>query len=406
MMTTGEIRSHFPALSRLSAGHPTAYFDGPGGTQVPLEVVDAMGDYLLNHNANTHWKYQSSRETDDIIEGSRTTLSEFLNCSHDEVIFGANMTSLTFHLARSIGRSLSAGDEIIVTDLDHQANVAPWTALERDFGAVIKVVPMTLSGGLDTELFESMFSNRTRVVAVAAASNALGSITDLGPIISRAQAAGSLVFVDAVHFAPHSLVDFRRLGADFLACSPYKFYGPHLGVAVGRKELLDRLEVPRVSPAPNTSPERFETGTLSHEAIAGAAAAVDFMASIGEGPDRRHQLESAYETLHLRSTTLLRQLWEGLLEIRGVTLFGPDPDEPRTPTAAFTVDGVPSSEVATRLSADYGVFVSHGNFYASRVIETLGLQPEGLVRAGCACYTTSEEVDRLVAGVNHIASQG
>lgn len=399
-----KIRSQFPALERVEAGWAAAFFDGPGGTQVPVRVVNAMQDYLLDHNANTHWKYATSRETDQIIASSRATLADFLNCDEDEVVFGANMTTLTFHVARSIGRSLAVEDEIIVTDLDHQANVAPWKALIRDFGITVKVVPMLPDGKLDLEALHAALTERTRLVAIGAASNALGTITDLKPIVSKCTRDGIHVFVDAVHYAPHRLIDFKELGAPFVACSPYKFYGPHLGVLACRKDVIEQLEVPRLDPAPDSAPERMETGTLSHEAIAGAAAAVEFLASVGKGAGRRSRLESAFDFLEDRCSALLNRLWSGLESIDAVTLFGPGPTEQRTPTVAFTVNGVPSSMVASRLSGSWGVFVSHGDFYASRVVETLGLQPEGLVRAGCACYTTEEEVDRLIEGVLRIAT--
>ena len=403
MKNIDEIRAAFPALDREISGRPVAYFDGPGGTQVPQSVVDAMSDYLLHHNANTHWNYETSRETDALLEASRQILADFLNCDIHEVVFGPNMTSLTFHLARSLGRGFSPGDEIIVTDLDHQANVAPWKALARDFGMQIRTVPMMPGGLLDVNRLNEAISPRTRLVAVGAASNALGTITDLRPIIDRCRESNCLTFVDAVHFAPHELVDFAGLGCDFLACSPYKFYGPHLGVIAGRLELLSGLEVPRLAPAPDTAPERLETGTLSHEAICGAAAAVDFLASIGDGDTRRKKLLSAYSMLHERGSSLLRRLWDGLHTLHGVQMYGPGPGHPRTPTVAFTVDGIASSDIAAGLSDDHAVFVSHGDFYASEVVETLGLQPEGLVRAGCACYTTESEVDRLIEGVASLA---
>ena len=401
---TDQIRTHFPALQRQVNGRPVAYFDGPGGTQVPSQVADAMTDYLLRHNANTHWRYATSRETDEIIASSRGAMADFLGCEPDEVIFGANMTTLTFHVARAIGRTLARGDELVVTDLDHQANVAPWVAAAKDFGAVVRTVPMTLAGELDLDVLDRSINEKTRVVAVGAASNALGTIPDLKPIIAAARDVGSLVFVDAVHYAPHRLVDFRKLGADLVACSPYKFYGPHLGVLAGKKRLLEGLDVPKLDPAPDSAPERLETGTLSHEAIAGATAAVNFLVSIGDGSSRRERLKSAFDRLHQSGKRLMEQLLTGLAAIDGVKLYGPGPDKDRTPTVSFIVDGVASSKIASQLSDEWGVFVSHGDFYASKVVETLGLQPEGLVRAGCACYTTEEEVDRLVEGVQTIVS--
>ena len=398
-----EIRGHFPALTRLQAGTPIAYFDGPGGTQVPTAVVGAMTDYLLHHNANTHWSYATSAETDVMLTASRLAMADFLGCKPHEVAFGSNMTTLTYHLSRAIGRGLEAGDEVIVTRLDHQANIAPWMDLARDLGLVVVEVPFDRdSGRLDLDAFDAAFSSKTRVVALGAASNALGTVTDLVPLIARAREAGAFTFVDAVHAAPHVLPRAHDLGCDALACSPYKFYGPHLGALYIRSERLEELDPPRLSCAADTGAETFETGTLPHEAIVGAAAAVDFLAGLagtGEPPTRRARLEAAYATLEERADTLLDRLWAGLESIDGVTLVGPRPGTPRTSTLAFTVRGVPSERVTAHLSDRHGVFTSHGDFYATTVADDLGLASEGLVRAGVAIYTTESEVDRLVAGV-------
>jgi cysteine desulfurase family protein (TIGR01976 family) len=399
------IRAHFPALARRHDGHPVAYFDGPGGTQVPRVVAESMVDYLYHHNANTHWAYPSSAETDALLLASRQTLADFLNAGVDEIAFGANMTTLAFHLARGIGRSMKEGDEIVVTELDHHANVAPWRALERERGVVVRTVRLdTHTGRHDWDDFERLVGPRTRLVAVGAASNALGTITDVARAIAMARAVGAQSFVDAVHFAPHELVDVRRLGCDWLACSAYKFYGPHVGVLYGRAELMAEVAVPKLAPSPNTAPERLETGTGNHEGIVGAAAAVEFLASWGgdEGMPRRARLERAYAALHRQGERLVRRLWDGLAAIGGVTLYGPPPGTPRTPTVSFTVRGLGSEEVTRRL-VRRGVFVSHGDFYAATVAERLGLADAGLVRAGAACYTTDEEVDRLVDGVREMA---
>jgi len=398
-----EIRSHFPALERRHLGHPVAYFDGPGGTQVPREVVQAMSDYLLHHNANTHWAYPTSVETDAIIAGAREALADFLNASPDEIAFGQNMTSLTFHLGRALGRGWGKGDEIIVTELDHRANVDPWLALERDRGVTVRMVRANAeAGAVDLDHLASLLGPDTRLVAVGGASNALGTVTDVARVCRLAREAGALSFVDAVHYAPHRLVDVRAIGCDFLACSAYKFYGPHAGILFGRKELIEQLDVPKLRPAPDSAPERFETGTQSHESMAGSAAAVDFLASLGNGPTRRAQLERAFAEFHARKRELFARLWDGLGSIPGVTRFGPAAGGARTPTAAFTVKGVDSERVVTHLAAR-GVFASHGDFYASTIVEKLGLAEAGLVRAGCAIYTTPDEIDRLLEGVATIA---
>jgi cysteine desulfurase family protein (TIGR01976 family) len=397
---TAFIRSSFPALERVHAGQPVAYFDGPGGTQVPRVVADAVVDYLYHHNANTHWNYPTSAETDRAIAEARSSLADFLNASPDEIAFGANMTTLTFHLARALARAWAAGDEIIVTELDHQANVAPWQAIARERNLRLRTVRMNPeSGQLLWSDLEAALGPRTRLLAIGAASNALGTVTDVARAAQLAHAAGALCFVDAVHYAPHTLVDVARLDCDFLACSAYKFYGPHIGILFGRAGLIAQLDVPKLDPAPDTAPERLETGTQNHEGMVGAAAAVDFLASLGTGVTRRARLESAFSVIHARGQGLVGRLWNGLQKLPGVRCYGPPPSSPRTPTVGFTVNGVPSSAVAGQL-AKRGVFVSHGDFYASTVVERLGLNPEGLVRAGCACYTTESEVDRLLDGVS------
>jgi cysteine desulfurase family protein (TIGR01976 family) len=401
--STSEIRARFPALRRRHAERPVAYFDGPGGTQVPQAVVDAVADYLLHHNANTHWRYPTSEETDQLLAGAREALADFLGATPTEVVFGANMTTLTFHLGRALGRAWGSGDEIVVTELDHHANVAPWQALARERGVTLRSVPVVPSTGeLDWPALERAFSSRTRLLAIGAASNALGTINDVTRACALARAAGALSFVDAVHYAPHHLVDVGAIGCDFLACSAYKFYGPHVGILYGRRERLEALDAPKLAPAPETAPERLETGTLNHEGIVGAAAAVDFLASLARGATRRERLARAFDALHERGQELVARLWAGLSDTAGVRLFGPPPGRPRTPTVGFTVSGRTTDEVATGLAGD-GVFVSNGDFYATTVVERLGLSAQGLVRAGCACYTTTEEIDRLVEGVRRLA---
>jgi cysteine desulfurase family protein (TIGR01976 family) len=401
---TRAIRTRFPALDRTFNGIPVAYFDGPGGTQVPREVVAAITDYLYNHNANTHWAYPSSIETDETIASARGAFADFLNANANEIAFGQNMTSLTFHLARAIGYGLAPGDEIVVTELDHHANIAPWQTVARERGVTLRTVRMIpQTGQLDWDDFQRRIGRRTRLVAIGAASNALGTINDVARATRIAHDAGAHVFVDAVHYAAHDLVDVRAIGCDYLACSAYKFHGPHIGILYGRHEILGALEVPKLAPAPNYAPERLETGTQSHEAIAGAGAAVDFLASLGEGASRRARLESAFAALHVRSAALFERLWTGLCDTPGVRVYGPPPGSRRTPTVSFTVRGVPATDVARRLATE-GVFVSDGNFYAATVVERLGESRHGLVRAGCACYTTEEEVDRLVSGVQRLAA--
>ena len=426
-ISTEEIRSQFPALDRRHNGHAVAYFDGAGGTQTPHVVVDAVADYLLNHNANTHWEYPTSRETDAIIESARHAFADFLNASANEIVFGPNTTTMIYHLSRALGRTLGPGDEIVITELEHHANVAPWQALVVERGLTLKVAQMDPeTGQLDWSDFERLITKRTKVVAFGAGCNALGTVNDYRRAVELAHSAGALALVDAVHYAPYFLCDVKETNCDFLTCSAYKFYGPHMSVFYGKQDLLESVDFPKLQPAPDTAPERAEMGTQNHEGIAGAAAAVDFYASLagqetarvsqrvrtGSGSDRikdstssrRANLQSAFTGLRAHSTPQVKRLWESLSAINGVRLYGPPPDVERTPTVSFVVKNIASTEVARRL-ADRGLFASHGDFYAATVIERLGLAPEGLVRVGCACYTSDDEIERLIEAVKEIAIQ-
>jgi cysteine desulfurase family protein (TIGR01976 family) len=410
MSHVADIRSYFPALRRRHDGGPrtVAYFDGPGGTQVPRQVVDRMSDYLLHHNANTHWAFATSIETDELLHEARVAAADFLNGAPDEIVFGANMTTLTFHLARALGRAWRDGDEIVITELDHHANIAPWTELARERALVVRTARMLPeTGELDWDDIADRITPRCRLLAIGAASNALGTITDVRRAADMAHAVGAQVFVDAVHYAPHELVDVHALGCDFLTCSAYKFYGPHIGVLWVRRDLVDGIDVPKLVPAADRGPERLETGTLNHEGIVGTTAAINFLAGVAgrPGAPRRQQLAASFALLHEQGMARLKQLWDGLGAVPGVRQWGPPPERPRTPTVAFTLDGVPSGKVAARLAAA-GVYVSHGDFYARTVVERLGLMPDGLVRAGCACYTSEDDVARLIDGVAAMAGTG
>jgi len=416
MTSTENIRARFPALEREHNGFPVAYFDAPGGTQTPRSVVDAVADYLLNHNANTHWEYPTSHETDAIIESARHTFADFLNASANEIVFGPNTTTMIYHLSRALGRRLGPGDEIVITELEHHANVAPWQALVIERGVTLKVAQMDPeSGQLDWNDFERLVTPQTKVVSFGAGCNALGTVNRYRDAVELAHSVGALALVDAVHYAPYFLCDVKQTNCDFLTCSAYKFYGPHASVFYGKQDLLESIDFPRLQPAPNTAPERAEMGTQIHEGIAGAAAAVDFYSSLarvstGSGSDRvisrrRELLVSAFEGLRDHSRPQVKLLWEELSRIKGVRLYGPPPDVDRTPTVSFTIENVASTEVARRM-AERALFVSHGDFYAQTVIERLGLAPEGLVRVGCACYTNDEEIDRLIEAAKEIASSG
>jgi cysteine desulfurase family protein (TIGR01976 family) len=428
--STEEIRAAFPSLERRYNDHYVAYFDGAGGTQTPRTVVDAVADYLLNHNANTHWEYPTSHETDVIIESARHAFADFLNASANEIVFGPNTTTMIYHLSRALGRTLGPGDEIVITELEHHANVAPWQALVVERGLTLKVAQMDPeTGQLDWSDFERLVSKKTKVVAFGAGCNALGTVNEYRRAVELAHSVGALALVDAVHYAPYFLCDVKETDCDFLTCSAYKFYGPHVSVFYGKKDLLESVDFPKLQPAPDTAPERAEMGTQNHEGIAGAAAAVDFYASLagygtGSGPgspsgqpawdggsdrvndstpqNRRKHLQSAFAGLRAHSAPQVKRLWESLSGINGVRLYGPPPDVERTPTVSFTVKNVASTDVARRL-AERGLFASHGDFYAATVIERLGLAPEGLVRVGCACYTSDDEVERLIEAVGDIA---
>jgi cysteine desulfurase family protein (TIGR01976 family) len=404
--SVSDIRSDFPALERVHKGQPVAYLDGPGGTQVPRVVVDRMADYLYHHNANTHWRYPTSWETDVMIREARVALASLVNGAPEEIAFGANMTSITFHLARALGRGWDETDEIVTTELDHHANVAPWRAIERERGVQIRVARMRPEdGSLDLEDLEAKMGPRTRLVAIGAASNALGTMVDVPRVAAMARAHRALVFVDAVHYAPHALIDVKALGADFLACSAYKFYGPHIGVLWGKRDLLERLDIPKLDPAPDDAPERLETGTQNHEGIVGAGAAVDWLASLAgaqrPGRTTRDALGDVFRELHQRSGDIFDQLWEGLGAIRRVRRFGLAPGGRRTPTLAFKMEGISSDDVAVGL-AERGLFVSHGDFYAATVIERLGVGADGVVRVGCSAYTTESEVARVISAVEEL----
>jgi cysteine desulfurase family protein (TIGR01976 family) len=363
-----------------------------------------MSDYLYHHNANTHWAYPTSEETDAAIEEAREVCADFLNASPAEMAFGANMTTLTFHLGRALAPQFGPGDELVVTELDHHANIDTWRQLEAERGVIVRTVRMiTETGGLDWNNFETSINKRTKLVAIGAASNSLGTINDVNRAISMAKSVGALTFIDAVHYVPHVLADVKALGCDFLALSAYKFYGPHIGVLYARRALFETIKFPKLIPAPDYAPENAETGTQNQEGMVGTAAAIDFLASLAGTGSKRARLIQVYDELHQRNARLVQRLWEGLSAVPGVRLYGPAPGSAeRTPTISFTIKARASTEVARALAAK-GMFLSHGDFYAFTVVERLQLAPEGLVRAGCACYTTLEEIERLIDGVREIA---
>lgn len=402
------IRSDFPVFERRVAGKPIAFFDGPGGSQVPRAVADAVAEYLTLHNANTHGHFLTSEESDAAMTAAREAFADFLGAgSAREIVFGNNMTTLTFHLSRSIGRELGPGDEVVVTDLDHQANQAPWRRMAEDRGVTVRAVPfIPETMQLDYEAMERLIGPKTRLVAVGGASNAVGTINNVRRVTEMARSAGALSFVDAVHLAPHRRIDVQALGCDFLACSAYKFFGPHVGILWARGEHLERLTPYKVPPASNDAPERWETGTQNHEGIVGAAAAVDWIAGLAgtPGTDRRAALDQAFELIESHERELFERMISGIHSIPGTRVYGVPAGEARTPTLGFTVPGASPDEVARRLG-DEGIFVWNGNFYATTVCERLELEDcGGLIRAGLAPYTSEDDVDRLIDGVRRIAA--
>jgi cysteine desulfurase family protein (TIGR01976 family) len=371
------VRSRFSALDR-----PLAFFDGPGGTQVPDEVIEAIAGYLRESNANVSGPYETSRRTEVLVEEARGAAGGFLGCRPDEVVFGANMTTLNFALTRTLGRELSAGDEIVVTRLDHDANVAPWLELARDRDLVVRFADIRDDTTLDLDDLAGQLSERTRVVAYPWASNAVGTLVDVAQVAELAHEAGALAWVDAVHYAPHGPIDVAAVGADILICSPYKFFGPHLGLAFGRAELLERWRPYKVRPAADEPlGHRFETGTLPHELLAGFVAACEYMSSVGVDAIVAYERELGARFL------------DGLPE--SCRLHGLPTMDGRVPTFCFNVEGLSPMDVATSLG-ERGFAVWRGNYYAVEVMERLGL-PEGAVRAGIVHYNTAEEVDGLLA---------
>lgn len=400
------IRSQFPALSIEVAGSPAVFLDAPGGTQVPQSVVDAVSDALVSANANTHGAFLTSQRADQIIAAARQAAADFLGCDADEAVFGPNMTSLTFALSRSLGRELKPGDEIVLTYLDHDANFAPWKALE-EAGAVIRVADLRREDcTLDIDQLLDLINHKTKIVAVGYASNAVGSINDVARIAAAAKAVGAWSFIDAVHYAPHGPIDVRAIGCDFLACSAYKFFGPHQGILYGRRELLQGLRPYKVRPASDETPWRWETGTQNHEAMAGVTAAVDYLAAIGarlgETGARRRQIRTAMQATSAHERRLSEKLIAGLLDIPSVEFFGirePGRFAQRTPTVSIRIHGLSPRDAAARL-AKQGYFVWDGNYYALNLSERLEVESAGgMIRIGCAHYNTLAELDRLLAAI-------
>jgi len=407
------VREQFPSFRQEVNGQPAIYFDAPGGTQVPQRVIDAISNYLATSNANTHGAFLTSERTDQMLADAHCAMADFLNCDADEVAFGPNMTTLTFALSRAIGRELKGGDELLVTVLDHDANVSPWVCLEER-GAKVRTADIKPADcTLDMFDLQAKVRRNTRLVAVGYAANAVGTINDVSEIVRLSHAVGAIVFIDAVHYAPHGLIDVRALDCDFLACSSYKFFGPHLGVLYGKCEQLQRLRPYKLRACSEHLPDRWESGTQNHEGLAGLIAAVEYLADLGrrhapEAVTRRGAIAAAYESIVQYEHELAEQLIKGLLEISRVTLYGitdPARFDQRTPTVAIRMEGYSPRDLAVRLG-DKGIFTWDGNYYAVNLVERLGVQHSGgMLRIGLAHYNTAEEVERLLAELRALAER-
>ena len=424
------VRSQFPSLAQTVNGHPAVFFDGPGGTQVPQRVIDAISGYLRRDNANTNGAYATSRHTDAMIASARAAMADFLHCGADEVAFGPNMTSLTYAISRAIGRDLGPDDEILVTRLDHDANVSPWLQMAEDRGVTVRWGEIHDEDcTLDMADLASKINAKTKLVAVGYASNAVGTINPVKEVVRLAHAAGALAYIDAVHYAPHGLIDLAALDCDFLVCSTYKFFGPHMGVLYGKREHLKRLRPYKVRPNTNAIPNCWEWGTLSHECIAGIAACVDYIADLGRvshpshtgvahptrfslgGNDdtklspRRAAIEAAYAVIHDHERALLERMMAGLRAIPGIRIYGitdPARFDQRCPTLAVRIAGHTPLELATKLG-DRGIFTWDGNYYALNLTEHFDVEKSGgFLRIGLVHYNTADEVDRFLAALHEI----
>jgi len=396
-----KLRQQFPALSRTRDNKPLVYLDGPAGTQVPDMVINAMADYYKGSNANTHGHFQTSVETDDIITWTREQCAALVNAPSTSCIsVGANMTSLAFKLSRAFSRLFKPGDEVVITELDHEANRGPWLTLEQH-GIVVREIKLLPDGKLDYRDAADKINEKTRLVCAGWSSNILGTVNDIAKLRELSAEVNAWLLVDAVHHAAHFDMDVRQSDCDFLLCSAYKFYGPHIGILYSREGLLNSLETDRLRTAGQKAPERIETGTLNHAALAGVGACIDFISSLGSGKNKREQLESAYAVIHAHEHEVAAGLWSGLNAINGITTYGTDFSEiMRAPTISFTVEGKRPDELCKYLG-QRGICAWDGHFYAIRTTEVYGLLDKGgVTRMGIVAYNTHEEIDRTLNAVN------
>jgi cysteine desulfurase family protein (TIGR01976 family) len=401
------VREQFPALQRTHNGRRVVYLDGPGGSQVARSAIDAMSDYMNQGGANLHGAFPSSVETEEILRDTRWAVADFLGAGADEVAFGANMTTLTFAISRALSRTWDSNSEVVVTELDHRANVDPWLLAAAERGAKVRWVrvnPETFT--LEGDDIERAINEKTKLVAVGLASNAVGTINDVPAIAERAHEAGAFVAVDAVHAAPHIPIDRERLGADILTCSAYKFFGPHVGVSVVKRDLLEAMGVYKVEPAPGYIPDKLETGTQNHEGIAGVKGAIDFISSLGDEASLRERLVAGMRALEDYEAGLAEKFRAALQEIPGVKLYVALDGIRKTPTIAFRVEGHTPREICERMVED-GFFVADGHFYASTLARKLGIHDKGSwVRAGLAPYNTEEEVEEFIESLKRFVELG
>src|SRR5580700_8137824 len=416
------VRAQFPSLAQTINAHPATFLDGPGGTQVPQRVIDAISNYLRRDNANTGGAYSTSRHTDAMIADSRAAMADFLHCSADEVAFGPNMTTLTYAMSRAIGRELKPGDEIVVTRLDHDANVSAWLQMAEDRGVTVRWGEIHDEDcTLDMADLAAKINSKTKLVAAGYASNAVGTINPIKEIVRLAHAAGALAYVDAVHYAPHGLIDVAALDCDFLVCSTYKFFGPHMGVLFGKREHLQRMRPYKVRPLTEAVPQRWEWGTLNHECIAGITACVDYIVELGRraqadlsparAATRRAAIVDAFEEIHRYEHRLVDRMIAGLSQIPGLKLYGitdPARFEERCPTFAVRMvdqaEGNTPLALATKLG-DRGFFTWDGNYYALNLTERLDVEKTGgFLRMGVVHYNTVEEVDRLLGALREVVA--
>ncbi|MGI9665710.1 MAG: cysteine desulfurase-like protein [Acidimicrobiia bacterium] len=396
-------RRGFPALGRTVDGQQAAYLDGPGGTQVHSSAIEAMSAYMVRGGSNLGGPFVTSTETDVLTDEARVAVADLFGAMPSEIAFGQNMTSLTFSVSRALARTWSAGDNIVLTRLDHDANVSTWTQAAAEAQVEVRFADFDIASGceLTVEAVRRHLDGRTKLVAFTHASNAVGTITPVADIVAAAHEVGALTFVDAVHYTPHGLVDVKATGTDFLVASAYKWFGPHTGCLYGRHDLLESLEAYRLRPAPAHAPDKWETGTQSFESLAGVTSAVDYIASFGTGPDRRARLVSSYKDIGAYEAALSSRFLAGVAEMPRVNLFGKTGSEGRTPTFAIEVDGVSSGEVSEVLGAQ-GIFVWSGNYYAVEVMKHLNREQDGLVRIGFVHYNTLSEVDRVLGAIEDL----